>query len=302
LAQDASTWPGSRIRRRSGKGTGGILADVTSSSRERTECTLPCFAGPSATRRHAGCNPEIRRRFLEFGMASRRVHQNRNNRILQLLSRAELRRLQPDLETVQLKIRDELFRADEPISHVYFPISGVMSLVVEVDEKPVEVSTIGNEGMVGVAVFLGATRTTMRAFAQVPGDVYRMKTKAFRAHLERDGELDRVLRLYVQAFMTQITQNVLCNIRHSVEQRMCRWLLITHDRVGADEFPLTQDFLSQMLGVRRATVTVVAGILQRRGLIAYHHGRMRITDRRALQAETCVCYRVVRREYERLLG
>jgi CRP-like cAMP-binding protein len=231
-----------------------------------------------------------------------RLHRDGHNRLLQLISRAEARRLQPHFETVSLRVRDELYRKDEPISHVYFPTGGVVSLVAEADTKPVEVSTIGNEGMVGVAVFLGATKTAMRAFTQVPGEALRMKSKAFRAELERDGELDKVLRLYVQAFMTQVTQNVVCNIRHSVEQRMCRWLLITHDRVGENEFPLTQDFLSQMLGVRRATVTVVAGILQRRGLISYFHGRIRIADRRGLEKESCMCYGVVRQEYERLLG
>jgi CRP-like cAMP-binding protein len=235
-------------------------------------------------------------------MAPRRIHQNGHNRILQLIPRAELRRLEPDLETVHVKMRDELIRANEPIPYVYFPLSGVVSLVVEAEQRPVEVSTIGNEGVVGLAVVLGATQSPMRAFAQVGGEVRRIRPRVLTAHLERDGSLDKVLRRYIQAFMTQVAQNVVCNTRHSVEQRMCRWLLITHDRVGADEFPLTQDFLSQMLGVRRATVTVVAGILQRKGLISYFHGRMKVEDRRGLETDSCACYALVRREYERLLG
>jgi CRP-like cAMP-binding protein len=235
-------------------------------------------------------------------MRPRGIHQNGHNRLLRLIGKAELRRLEPGLETVTLQIRDEIVRAQEPIRHVYFPTSGVVSLVVDAEQRPVEVSTIGNEGLVGTSVFLGSETTTMRAFAQVAGEARRIPVRVFRAFVESDGELDRVLRRYVQAFMTQVTQNVVCNLRHGVEQRMCRWLLFTHDRVGAEEFPLTQEFLSQMLGVRRATVTVVAGILQRRGLISYFHGRMKIADRRGLEAASCICYDLVRREYERLLG
>lgn len=236
-------------------------------------------------------------------MASRRIHTNGHNRLLSLIPKAELRRLSSDLETVRLKTRDQIFGFEQPIRFVDFPLTGVMSLVAEADQRPVEVATIGNEGMVGISSFLGATRTSARAFAQIPGESLRLSAAALRRHLSNGGTgLETILRRYTQALMNQISQTVVCNARHPTEQRACRWLLITHDRVGADEFPLTQEFLAQMLGVRRATVTVVAGILQREGLISYVHGRVTIRDRRRLERETCVCYGIVRREYDRLLG
>jgi CRP-like cAMP-binding protein len=170
------------------------------------------------------------------------------------------------------------------------------------DGRAVEFGTVGNEGMIGLPLFLGADRSPHRAFTQVPGDALRMRAEDFREEMGRQGQLAGLLRRYNQALMNQMAYSVACNRLHSVEERMCRWLLMTHDRVGADRFPMTQEFLAQMLGVRRPSVTVVAGVLQKAGLIAYARGWVVILDRAGLEAASCECYRVVRDDFERLLG
>lgn len=178
-----------------------------------------------------------------------------------------------------------------------------MSLVIEMQNGgTVEVGTVGNEGMVGTPVFLGAERSPTKAFCQVPGECSRMPTAAFKKELaEADGILRQLISRYAQAMINQISQSVACNHLHSVEERTCRWLLMTHDRVGSDDFLLTQEFLAQMLGVRRSSVTVAAGLLEKAGLITYKRGRITVLDRERLEQASCECYQVVRREYDRLL-
>ncbi len=233
----------------------------------------------------------------------RQNHIPGENRLLAALPKGDHARLVPELEQVSLGVKDVLYEADAPITHVYFPLNGVMSLVIEMkDGRTVEVGTVGNEGMVGTPVFLGAEESPTRAFSQVPGDALRMRVGAFKAEVSNGGPLQDLVRRYTQAMVNQISQSVACNHLHSVEQRMCRWLLMTHDRVGGGEFPLTQEFLAQMLGVRRPSVSVVAGILQKAGLIQYHRGRMAILDRPGLEAASCECYEVVRKEFDRLLN
>lgn len=224
------------------------------------------------------------------------------NRLLAMLPRAELKRLHARLEPVSLGLRTTLYEPEKPISHVFFPLSGVMSLVIETKNGAVEVGTVGNEGMVGVPLFLGSKRTTVRAFAQVPGEALRMRAEYFQDELNNGSPLHGAVNRFTVALMSQVFQSVACNHLHSIEERMCRWLLITHDRVGEDELPLTQEFLAQMLGVRRPSVTVVAGLLQKAGLIAYHRGKIKVLDRARLEASSCECYEVVKKEYERLLG
>jgi CRP-like cAMP-binding protein len=170
------------------------------------------------------------------------------------------------------------------------------------DGLAVEAGTVGNEGMVGLPLYLGAETSPHRAFSQVPGEALRMRAGDFTAELARQGPLHAVLKRYNQALINQMAYSVACNRLHSVEERMCRWLLMTQDRVGAEQFPLTQEFLAQMLGVRRPSVTVVAGILQKAGLIVYSRGLITIRDRAGLEAASCECYRVVRDELDRLLG
>lgn len=195
-----------------------------------------------------------------------------------------------------------MFDVDRRIEYVYFPEDALISVVsVMTDGSAVETATIGDEGVVGLPVFLGTDRTPAQAFCQVPGQAYRLESDAFRRELARPGGLRDALSLYTQALFTQVAQSSACNRLHTMRERCARWLLQTHDRVGRDEFPLTQQFLSQMLGVRRATVTEAAGGLQADGLITYEYGRITIRDRRRLEAASCECYEITRREFARLL-
>ena len=222
------------------------------------------------------------------------------NRLLAQLRRENCDALKEDAETISLGLKEMLFKPDEPIRHVYFPLTAVLSLVIRMhDGLAVEVATVGNEGFVGVPVFLGAERSPTEAFCQVPGESLRVPVERFKQAIVRP-EVNALLRRYTQAYVNQVSQSTACNHLHSVQERMCRWLLMTHDRVGTDELILTQEFLSQTLGVRRPSVTVVAGVLQQARLIDYRRGRITILDRQGLEQGACECYRVVREEFERL--
>jgi hypothetical protein len=170
------------------------------------------------------------------------------------------------------------------------------------DGSSIEIATIGNEGIVGIPVFLGAQSMGARDLyqVQVPGDVLAMEASAFLSAAQRE-PLRGLVQRYAQALFTQVTQQVACNGLHSVEERCSRWMLLTHDRVGSNDFPLTQEFLAQMLGVRRASVTLAAGALQRAGFIRYGRGRVTINDREGLENASCECYRIMRTEFDRLL-
>jgi CRP-like cAMP-binding protein len=233
----------------------------------------------------------------------RRVHVLGENRLLTGLPRKEFNRLHPHLEKVSLPLRDVLYEPNGPIPHVYFPLEGVVSLVAIMDGGfSLEVGVVGNEGMVGTPVFLGCQSSLTRAISQVAGDAIRMETKVFQEEMLRRGALYSLVQRSTQAMINQISQSTVCNHRHSVKKRLCRWLLMSHDRVGTDEFPLTHEFLAQMLGVRRPTVTAAAGSLQSAGLIRYHRGRVTVVDREGMEAASCECYGVVAEELDRLLG
>jgi CRP-like cAMP-binding protein len=224
------------------------------------------------------------------------------NRLLSALSPADYGRLEPQLEPVSLATRDLLFDVGEPITHVYFIESAVGSVLgVMADGTAVETATVGREGMVGIPVFLGSDRTSAQAFCQVAGDALRMESGAFRAHVAASAALRDLLNRYTQALFTQVAQSSACNRVHAMEQRCARWLLQTHDRVGVDSFPLAQQFLAQMLGVRRATVTVAAGALERVGLITYRQGVIRIVDRAGLEHFACECYAIIAHVFARLV-
>jgi len=225
------------------------------------------------------------------------------NGILSALPDGELRRLLPELTTVSLDSGQVIYEPDEPIDHVYFPVDAVISVIsVLSDGSTVEVATVGNEGMAGVAAFLGATSAPHRSLSQVPGTAARLPAAVLRDVAHRNGALADRLRRYTQALLNQIAQTAACNRMHSIEARCARWLLMMHDRAQVDHFQLTQRFLAQMLGVRRATVTVAAGRFQQAGLIRYRRGKITVLDRAGLEGVTCECYAVVRRQYERLLG
>lgn len=225
------------------------------------------------------------------------------SQLLAAISQEEHDRLLPDLENVFLDFKQVLYEPREPISHVYFPNNAVVSLLnLMADGAAVEVGVVGYEGIVGLPVFLGIDTISGKAIVQIAGDAMRMKADVFRAEANRDGPLHRLLQRYTQALLMQVSQTAACNRFHAVEERCCRWLLMTHDRVRSDQFPITQEFLSQMLGVRRASVSLTAATLQRAGLIRYSRGKMNILDREGLEAISCECYGIVKEEFDRLLG
>jgi CRP-like cAMP-binding protein len=225
------------------------------------------------------------------------------NHLLAALPADEMEALRPDLKTVPLAFKQALYEAERPVRQVYFPHRGVVSLVTEMEDgSSIEVATVGPEGIVGLPVFLGDTTIAGRAFVQVPGEGARMETEAFRRALGRSPKLHQLLSRYTLALLNLLAQNSACNRSHSVEERLARWLLLTEDRVHEPTFPMTQEFMSQMLGVSRPTVSKTASILQKAGFITYVRGQITVTDRPGLEAASCECYRVIRKHFERLVG
>jgi CRP-like cAMP-binding protein len=226
------------------------------------------------------------------------------NRLLRALSAEVRQQLLPALGLIVLSMRERLIEPNVPIPFVYFPLHGVVSLISTLEDgTQVEVATIGNEGLIGLPLLLYANTVPFTAFVQVPGEALRIEAEVFsRLLLEGTGVLSQLLYRYTQALFNQLAQHVVCNRLHRIAQRCARWLLLTHDRVGRDEFPLTHEFLALMLGVRRASVTEVAGRLQKAGLIRYRLGIIRVLDRAGLEAACCECYGVIKQEYDRLLG
>lgn len=228
---------------------------------------------------------------------------NPKNRLLAALPPEEYERLLPHLQLVTLEYKQVLYQPNEPIKYVYFPKDGVISLLTIMENgEAVEVGTVGNEGFVGLPLFLGATSIPGQAFSQIPGEALRMGAKVFKGEVTPGSPLHNLLQRYTQALFNQIAQTAACNRLHSIEERFCRWLLMTEDRVRSNQFPLTHEFLGQMLGVRRASVSVVAATIQRAGLICYSRGKMTILDREGLEDITCECYGIVKAEFDRLLG
>jgi CRP-like cAMP-binding protein len=227
----------------------------------------------------------------------------RTNRLLSLLSDIDYERLRPHLSPVVLEYRKSLYEASRPIEHVYFPIDGVASLVITTsDGRGAEVGTIGNEGFVGLPICLGDHEAPSSAYVQVPGSALHMDARLFRSELERIRTLNLVMLRYAHAFFNQVAQSAACAHLHKVEQRCCRWLLMTRDRMPSGDFLLTHEFLGMMLGVRRTTVTDVMGTLQKAGLIRYRRGHVTILDHEGLQNLACECYDISRLEFDRLLG
>ncbi|HVF70490.1 MAG TPA: Crp/Fnr family transcriptional regulator [Chthoniobacterales bacterium] len=230
------------------------------------------------------------------------VRNGYRNRILDGLPVKELGRIRKALIPIDAVVRDQIYEPNKPFQHVYFPETGIASVVnVLEDGTEIEVATVGYEGMVGLAAFLGTKQTPARAFWQIAGTAFQLDAD-FLEKEKRDGTpLAETLGIYTQGFFAQISQSTTCNRLHSLEQRCARWLLMTHDRVPGDDFPLTQEFLGQMLGVRRTGISEVAGRLQRKHLIEYSRGWMSVIDRAGLERHSCECYGVVAREYRRLL-
>lgn len=225
------------------------------------------------------------------------------NRLLGALPQAELTALLPHLELVRLEQHHTCFRPAQPIDSVFFLETAVISVVTTFEDGgTVEVGTAGCEGMAGLPVFLGDPLSTVSGFIQIPGTAARMDAATFARLAAPPGALHDMMLRYTQAFLTQVSQTAACNASHLVEQRCARWLLMTHDRVEGDDFPLTHEFLAFMLGVRRAGVTLAMRALQDEGLVRYTRGHVTIVDRAGIERASCECYRVVSAYFTRLLG
>ena len=219
------------------------------------------------------------------------------NYLLASLTPDDLALITTHLEAVHLPLRDVLYDPGSEIEHVYFPTTGCVSMIHTTDNGSVEVGTIGLEGLVGVPVLLRADSEPTRALVQVEGAAYRISSPDFLKVVERSTSMERIFLRYALALFNQVAQSVACNRLHSLEERCARWLLITHDRVDGDEFKLTQEFLSYMLGVHRPAVTLAAGILQQAGFIAYSRGHITVLDRPGLEGASCGCYQATRDDY-----
>jgi CRP-like cAMP-binding protein len=227
----------------------------------------------------------------------------RRNRLLAALPPAEYEALLPALEAVELKAGMALYESGRSQPYLYFPESGVVSLLYLLEDgSSTEIALSGHEGVVGISLFMGGGATPSRAVVQIAGRAWRLRAAAMRKTLDRGGALQPLLLRFTQALITQMTQTGVCNRHHSVDQQVCRWLLLALDRLDTREIAMTQERIAQLLGVRREGVTEAAGKLQAAGAIEYRRGRIRVLDRAGLEQRACECYAAVRAEYERLLG
>jgi CRP-like cAMP-binding protein len=225
------------------------------------------------------------------------------NALLAALPPEDMARLRQRLQPVELYFNQTLYASESAVEAVLFPESGMVSLLATLDDgEQIEVGISGREGLVGLPLVLGDDRSLVEARVQLGGTALRIGAAAFRDEMERSPALRRLLLRYAHAFHVQVTLTAACNARHAIENRLARWLLIAHDRAETDDFAMTHEFISMMLGVRRPGVTIAAGILQKAGLVHYARGRMAIMDRHGLEAASCECYHTARREFARLLG
>lgn len=226
-----------------------------------------------------------------------------HNRLLDLLPVADHDWLQPQLQRRTYRLSEIIVRRDRPITHVYFPTTLNASVITQMNNgESVESGIIGNEGFIGIPVLLHAETTPNETICQGEGEALALDVADFRAAVERSSAFRSLFGRYTQAYLVQSSQSTACNGLHHIQARCAKWLLMTHDRVGHDEFPMTHEYLSMMLGVRRASVSVAAAALQKAGIISYQRGRVTVLDRAALEAESCECYALTRQEYDRLVG
>ena len=225
------------------------------------------------------------------------------NRLLAALPREEYERLLPHLGHVNFKLGGVVYESGVQMEHIYFPTTAIISLLYLMENgASAEMGMVGKEGLVGVALFMGGNTMPNRAVVQSAGEAVRMRAQVLRDEFARGGAFQRLLLRYTQALLTQMSQTAVCNRLHAIEQQLCRWLLLSHDRLDSDELVMTQELIANLLGVRREGVTAAAGRLQEQGLISYVRGRIQILDRPGLEALACECYRVVKDEYDRLLN
>jgi len=227
----------------------------------------------------------------------------RQNHILNALPVAERKRLFPHLTLVALPLGTVLYESGDTLRHIYFPTDSIVSLLyVLKDGASAEIAVVGNDGAIGLALFMGGETTTNRAIVQSAGSAFRLSGSRLKEEFGRHGEMLHVLLRYTQALITQMAQTAVCNRHHSVDQQLCRWLLLSLDRLSSNNLTMTQELIANMLGVRREGVTEAAGRLQKLGVISYNRGRIAVVDRPRLEQLSCECYAVVRTETDRLLS
>ncbi len=225
------------------------------------------------------------------------------NYLLAALPKKDFERVLTMLKPVSFKLGDVLYESGENLEHVYFPTTAIISMLYIMENgATAEIGVVGNDGVLGVSLFMGGETTTNRAIIQSAGEAYRMNAKNLKTEFALGGAFQKLLLRYTQALMTQISQTAVCNRLHTVEQQLCRWLLLSHDRLDSDTLVMTHDLISNMLGVRREGVTLASKKLQKKKLITNVRGTMVVIDRQGLEAAVCECYKVVNDEYNRLLG
>ena len=230
------------------------------------------------------------------------AHNPRQNHLLAALPAADFERLQSGLRLVLLPLGDVLYESGSELRHVCFPTTAIVSLLyLMADGASAEIAVVGNEGIIGISLFMGGETTPSRAVVQSAGYAYQLTGNVLKEEFNRGGAMQHLLLRYTQALITQTTQTAVCNRHHSLEQQLCRWLLLTLDRVGPRELVMTQELVASMLGVRREGITAAAGRLQLAGVISYRRGHISVLDRAGLESRVCECYGVVRRELARLL-
>jgi CRP-like cAMP-binding protein len=229
-------------------------------------------------------------------------HNPKQNHLLATLPAEILERLSPHLELVSMPLGEVICESNGQLQHFYFPTSAIVSLHYVMESgASAEIAGVGNEGVLGVSLFMGGNTTPSQATVQTGGYGYRLKERLMMEEFNRAGPMMRLMLRYTQALMTQMSQTAVCNRLHSVEQQLCRWLLLTIDRLPSTELTMTQELIASMLGVRREGITEIAGNLQREGLISYRRGHITVLDRSGLESHACECYDVVKKEFHRLL-
>ena len=227
----------------------------------------------------------------------------RMNHLLAALPAEEFDRLKIDLEPVSLSLGEVIYESGEQLEYIYFPTTAIISLLYIMENgSTAEIGMAGNDGLVGIALYMGGSTTPSRAVVQSAGNAFRLRSKALQSAFDLGGLFQKILLRYTQSLMTQISQTAVCNRLHSVEQQLCRWLLINHDLLQTNKLIMTHDLIANMLGVRREGVSIAAGHLQKKGVIKYVRGTITMLDRKGLEVAACECYQVVKDEYDRLLG
>jgi CRP-like cAMP-binding protein len=230
------------------------------------------------------------------------VQDPKKNHLLAVVPEAEWLRLGPHLVRVDMSLGQVVYESGDRLDHVYFPTTSIVSLLyVMEDGASAEIAIVGNEGLIGIALFMGGETTPSRAIVQSAGEAYRLDARILKEEFHRAGPVQRLLLRYTQALITQMAQTAVCNRHHSIDQQLCRWLLLSIDRLPSNELKMTQELIANMLGVRRSGVTEAALKLQDARLIRYSHGHIEVLDRPGLEKRVCECYGVVRREFDRLL-